>query len=174
MNWSKSFFLLEMAIRIQNPTKFLDPERNRIRIHNLNCRFGLLIFTTFVAYKTKIIFTVSFMLKKIAKICNPNPNFPEISRIHNPWKIRVFWTDFYKNPTKKFDGLPSLNSHSDIHPITIKKELINNYVSICLFSTGQSVSKKSIKGRKTRRGLAYEYQFTIIKEEKKRQQQKGS
>ena len=34
-----------------NPTTFLDPER--IRIRNLNCVFGLLIFTTFVAFKTK-------------------------------------------------------------------------------------------------------------------------
>ena len=31
-----------------NPTNFLDPERIRIQIRNLNCGFGLLIFTTFV------------------------------------------------------------------------------------------------------------------------------
>ena len=30
--------ILGMAIRIPNPTKFLDPEL--IRIHNLNCGFG--------------------------------------------------------------------------------------------------------------------------------------
>ncbi len=36
-----------------NPTNFLDPER----IRNLN--YGLLIFTTFVAFKTNLNFTVS-------------------------------------------------------------------------------------------------------------------
>ncbi len=44
-------YFLGMAIRIRDPTNFLDPERNRIR--NLNCRFELLIFITFVAFKTK-------------------------------------------------------------------------------------------------------------------------
>ena len=34
-----------------NPTTFLDPERIRIRIRNLNCGFGWLIFTTIEALK---------------------------------------------------------------------------------------------------------------------------
>ncbi len=39
---------------------FFDPER--IRICNLDYRFGLLIFKTFVALKQNLILTVSFML----------------------------------------------------------------------------------------------------------------
>ncbi len=44
-----------------NPTIILDPKRFLIQIRNVNCGFGLLIFTTFVAFK-KNIFTVSLML----------------------------------------------------------------------------------------------------------------
>ncbi len=39
-----------------NPTNFLNPVSIRFRKHNLNCGFGLLIFTTFVAFKTKFDF----------------------------------------------------------------------------------------------------------------------
>ncbi len=41
--------LYKVGMAIRNPTKFLDPKR--IRIRNLNCGFGLLIFTTFVSFK---------------------------------------------------------------------------------------------------------------------------
>ena len=49
---------LGMAIRNPSPTNFLDQKR----IRNLNCEFGLLILTTFVALKQNLIFTVSVML----------------------------------------------------------------------------------------------------------------
>ncbi len=46
-------FLLTPNTRDTNTTKFLDPERIRIRIRSLNFRFGLLIFTTFEIFKKK-------------------------------------------------------------------------------------------------------------------------
>ena len=46
-----------------NPTTILDPERILIQISNLNCGFGLLFFTTFVAFKRNLFtYTVAFML----------------------------------------------------------------------------------------------------------------
>ena len=82
-----------------NPTNFWT-QRINIHIRNLNCKFGLLIFTTFVAFKTRFDFhsifklTHSFYYKKTLKIllnsAIRNRKFAKIPRIRNPWTNPLF------------------------------------------------------------------------------------
>ena len=70
---------------------------------------------------------------------------PKTSYGHNKklkYAIEICEKCFTKKQIRRLNFDEKVYSHTDIHPTTIKTELINNYVSICLFSTGQSVSKK--------------------------------
>ena len=55
-----------MPIRDGNPTKFLDPER--IRIRNLDCGFGLFILTTFVEFKKRYLHSSLHVYFRLGKV----------------------------------------------------------------------------------------------------------